>query len=1105
MHRDSARRAFAAPKFLPIRFRICGQLPGRSLSGLKLWPGWRVVVCGLKCCLLLALGWKLEATAQGSVLFSAPEGSTVITNLEQLSAALSPANTHIYRDLRLDVLVCAASRPQIGVFVVQDPTSFEVLEMNPRERIILPGDKIRIEGRRCLLRRRDFGIEISAAPVVDNDGLHERTTNSAVTLKAGLIPMRLDWFNCLRFSILELTCREPNGRTQDLSRAIFFRPEPSAGTNLLPGLRARCYEGDGEGYWDSVPNFRLLPPTRTGITTNFDLQFKTRDEMVGIRFTGYFNVPASGTYHFQLHSDDGSLLFLGDPEVSIIKLGSSRVPSASPGIVKEPMDKGQERPWMTVEGRVGFVAKQGEGLKFELYSERNSVRVKLADAGDLDPTQLLNAYVRVTGVGSDILTIDGRRVLGQLVAASANELVMLRPSSGQRQLPALLDSALEVQSLRLADAKRGLPVRIRGVVTSISPPLQHWVSIQDDERGIFVDYESVSNAVPALGELWEITGHTATGEFAPVVLADGMRFLGPGEMPAPIRPKWNELNNGGTDAQWVELGGLVTGTQTNLMSLLLPEGHLDVQMEGYYASDLKKFQNAVVRIRGVLFAVWDAATREVQVGQILMRNATISVDLSPPADPFDAPVKTPNELYLFDAQATSFQRIKIRGQAIRVETKRIFLMDRGSGLQILVARTTTTNIHAGDLIEAVGYPDINGQTPLLREAIVRRIGLAALPPPIPLSEDDLTRAGLDSTRVKVTGELLGWHFEPGAMVLEMQSGKHLYFARISPPDSRILSLRTGSRLSLSGVYVGEGEAQPETGSESFHLLLNSLADVDVLSQPSWWTLRRLLIVVGVLLLVLVFSLLWITQLRRLVEQRTEQLQHETRERERIERQHVIEAERSRIARDLHDDLGSSLTEIGVLANTGQLAQRHNSYLPPMFEMIANKAKNLIASLDVIVWAVDPAENSLQSLADYLSGYTGEYFAHTSLRCRFKVPVAFPAITLDGHVRHELFLSVKEALNNVVRHARATEVEFQMAVVDNALDIVIADNGKGFEPKTGPEGYGLENLSGRLNKLGGSCLVESRKGEGTTIKIHLPLPVGGGARPGIARIGNTTND
>lgn len=1106
MYHALIRPAFAAPKNLPYRFRICGKRHGWSLPGLRRWPLRRVFLCGLNLCLLFALGRGLEAAEGLSLSVSAPEDTAVITNLSQLAASLSSTNAHIYRDLHLDVLVCAASRPKIGVYVVQDPSGFEVLELETGTEKILPGEQIQVDGRRCLLRQRNFGIQISAAPVVDNDGLHERTTNSDVTLKAGLIPLRLDWFNCLRFAILEVTCREPNGQTQDLSRSIFYRPPSSQGTNLLPGLRAACYEGEGEVYWENVPNFRLLRQTKAGVTTNFDLQFKTRDEMVGLRFTGYFRAPADGTYSFQLHSDDGSLLFLGNPNVTVTRLGTRDVPLANPSIIDRPLDSWQERPWITVAGRIGFVTRQGEGLKFELHSERSSVWVRLADSGDLDPTRLLNSYVRVAGVGSAILTTDGRLVLGQLVAASTNQLTILGQMPGPpgtlSGLPPTLDTALQVQSLRLDDVKRGLPVRIRGIVTSISPPLQHWVSIQDDERGIFIEYESVSNAMPALGQLWEVTGRTAAGSFAPIVEANEMHFLGPGRMPGPVRPNWKELNNGGMDVQWVEFGGLVTGIQTNMLTLLLPEGHLDVVMEGYYRSDLKKFQNAVVRIRGVLFAVWDAATREVRVGQVLMRNASVNVEMPAPVDPFDALIKSPSELYLFDAQATSFQRVKIRGQAIRVENKRIFLMARGLGLQILVAKNMAKDMKAGDLIEAVGYPDINGPTPLLREAIVRRIGVDTLPPPTPLTEEDLTRAGLDSTRVNVAGELLGWHLEPGSMVLEMQSGKHLYFARISP-DSAILSLRTGSRLALNGVYVGEGDSQPETGVQSFYLLLNSPADITVLSQPSWWTLRRLLIVVGVLLLVLVFSLLWITQLRRLVEHRTAQLRHETRERERIERQHVLEAERSRIARDLHDDLGSSLTEIGVLANTGQLGQRHGSYLPPIFERIANKAKSLIASLDVIVWAVDPAENSLQSLADYLSGYTGEYFAHTNIRCRFKVPVAFPSITLDGHIRHELFLSVKEALTNVVRHAGATEVEFQMVVVDHALDIVIADNGKGFRQKSESEGHGLDNLSGRLSKLGGRCTVESTVGGGTTVKIHLPLPASGGPKPAGAQGGNPT--
>jgi len=1004
------------------------------------------------------------------------------------------------------VLVCAASRPEVGVFIVQDSTRFEVLEWGVTKDKIVPGDKIRIEGRGCLLRRRDFGIEISAPPVVDNDGLHEMTNTAVVSLKAGLVPLRLDWYNCLRFGILEVTGHGPNGKGLDLSKSIFYRPDPARGTNLLPGLRASCYEAEGKGYWENVPNFRLYQPTKTGVTTNFDLQFRTRDEMVGMRFAGYFNAPADGTYDFRLHSDDGSLLFLGNPDVSITRLGSTTVPSASPGTIEKPLDSWRERPWMTVEGRVSFVAKQGEGVKFELRSGRNSIWVELADSSGLDSTRLLNSYVRVTGVGNGILTTDGRLVLGQLVVASTHELAVLEQMLDVRKLPPTLDRALQVQSLPLDDLKRRLPVRIRGVVTSIGPPTQYWLSIQDDERGIFVIYAWVPNVAPALGQLWEVTGHTAIGNFSPIIIANRMHFLGPGRMPEPIRPKWNELNNGAMDAQWVELEGLVTGIQTNMLTLLLPEGHLDVVMEGYYPSDLNKFQNAAVRIRGALFAVWGAATREVRVGQVLMRNATIDVDIPAPADPFDAPAKTPAELYLFDAQATAFQRVKIRGQAIRVEPKRIFLMDGRAGLQILLAKTETATVRTGDIIEAVGYPDISGPWPLLRESIVRRVGDGALPAAVPLPKGDLTRAGLDSTRVKVEGTLMGWHLDPGLVILEMQSGSRLYFAKISSPSGRWnLSQRLGSRLALTGVYVGRPESPLETEVESFDVLVNSSADVTVLSKPSWWTFQRLVIVVGVLLVVLMFSLLWITQLKRLVEQQTGQLQHETRERERVERQHAIEAERSRIARDLHDDLGSALTEIGVLANTGQRSDAADGNEVSLFGTIAGKARNLITALDVLVWAVDPAENSLQSLADYLSGYADEFFAHARIHCRFKVPVSFPPITLDGRIRHELFMSAKEALNNVVRHAGATEVEFQMMAAGNTLDIVIADNGKGFDPESGRRGHGLENLSGRLKKLGGSCIIESRPGCGATVKISLPLSAGNGVKPAETRREDTTND
>ena len=611
------------------------------------------------------------------------------------------------------------------------------------------------------------------------------------------------------------------------------------------------------------------------------------------------------------------------------------------------------------------------------------------------------------------------------------------------------------------------------------------MSFQDDTRGIFVQLAGISNAAPAFGEFWELKGHSGAGDFAPIVVAEQLTRLGEGSLPSPIKPTWTELLNGSRDVQWAELTGLVMEVHTNTISLHLPEGRLDVELEGTLVSELKPFLKSIVRIRGVLYAVWEAATREVRVGRVKMRGSVISVDAPAPADPFDAVVRTPRELLLFDAQASAFRPVKVLGQIVYADSTRLFLQSDGVGLRLLPLEKTDS--HAGDLIEAVGYPDIGRRELVLREALVKRTGEAPLPPPKSLNEVNLSEVNLNSTRVRVDGKLLGWHVEESGPVLEMQSGTRLYLARIPSGKSSPSSLRPGSRLALEGVYLGRGQNRSsEAQSESFELLLGSVADITVLSQPSWWTFPRLLAVVGILLVILLFTVIWNTRLRQLVEQRTNQLQLEIRERERVERQHAVEAERSRIARDLHDDLGSSLTEISVLASTGQFPQTNAASQSNLFQTIGTKARHLISALEVIVWAVDPEDNSIQSLADYLTGYANEYFLHTQIACRFKVPVALPPITLEGRVRHDLLLAVKEALNNVVRHAGATEVEFRLAMVNNGLEIDIADNGKGIEDNAPNSGHGLKNLSARLTKLGGTCLIEPRASGGTIVKIRLPL-------------------
>jgi signal transduction histidine kinase len=1032
----------------------------------------------VKTTFLFATILVLNAAAQNSDRLNSVEDPAPITNLLQMTESVN-RNGRVIRNIDLEAAVCAASDTSIGVAILQDASGVELVELDSEQSPLFAGEKIRLRGANCLLRRRDLGVEISGAPVVDNDGVHvRRTAHGEISLKRGRHPLQLDWFNQFRDFSLEATWQATNDQPQAMSGDLLSRME---GSNYLPGLRVESYEGN----WESTPDFELLRPTKDGVATNFNLQLRMQDEMVGLRFTGFFDAPQDGTYVFRTSSDDGSLLFIENLRATVTPLGTIDVPVPAGAVIGEAMANPEERRWISVEGRVTFARKVGKGVEFELSSERDSMRVRIADAAPVNPAALLHSHVRVTGVGRGVFNLDRRIVLGQLFAASEKQLDFLDGGSGTALSRSPLTRAQQVQTLPLEEARRSLPVKIRGVVTSKGAPYDFWLSIQDDTRGIFVDIHALSNALPVCGESWEITGHSGAGDFAPIVVADRGTRLGIGRLPEPARPGWNELINGSMDVQWVEFQGLVTDVQSNQLSLLLTGGELDVQMQDRYEAELKQFEKAVVRIRGVLYANWKTGTRELSVGSIRLRNASINVDMPAPRDPFDAVVKTPRDLLLFDAQATAFHRVKVLGQVIHAEAGRVFLMDSGAGIRVLPA--TATKLNAGDLVEAAGYPEISDTSLILREAILRKTGEAPLPPAKALTDATLTHEGTDSTRVHVEGKLLGSHFEYGARVLEMQSGTHLYLARI-PASAEDVSMRIGSRLGLNGVYAGQKRTRLGVEAESFELLLNSPADITVLSQPSWWTLQRLLVLVGVLLIVLMFSVVWIRQLRRLVEQRTAQLHREIRERERVERARALEAERSRIARDLHDDLGSSLTEIGVLASSAQRLPADTNNYPSLFRTIAGKARSLIAALDVIVWAVDPEDNSLQSVADYLSGFVREYLSRSDIACRFKVPVSFPEVMLNGQVRHDLLLAVKETLNNIVRHSEATEVGFGMSMGGGELEILITDNGKGFEAATVRDGHGLKNLVARLETIGGIYSVESRVGAGTTVRVHLPLPV-----------------
>jgi hypothetical protein len=407
--------------------------------------------------LLLASVPPPRSMAQSSASSPVAAGDSItITNLAQLCRALS-SEERLYRSVRLELVVCASSRPSMGMLVVQDATGVELLELGGRAEQIAPGERIRLEGNRLFLRRRELGTQISAAPVVDNDGLHGwRVLDGDVVLKAGPVPLELDWFNCLRNFALEAFCQQSNQPRQMLAVPVLWhaRSEPLPGeTNSVagrqdPGLRAEAYEG----YWEKVPDFDLLRPVKAGITTNCDLGFRSGDELVGLRFTGFFEAPSAGKYTFRVGSDDGSLLFIGRPEVPVGRMGTTQVPAAHAALIGQPMSHLEERCWLSVHGRVSFISRVGDALEVELRSGVDTLSVKVADASGLEPAVLLNTYVRAVGVGRAALSAGQRIVLDRLLVPDGRGLTRVEPERETPGAPLPLVNIRQVQTMSVGDA-----------------------------------------------------------------------------------------------------------------------------------------------------------------------------------------------------------------------------------------------------------------------------------------------------------------------------------------------------------------------------------------------------------------------------------------------------------------------------------------------------------------------------------------------------------------------------------------------------------------------------------------------------------------------------
>lgn len=209
--------------------------------------------------------------------------------------------------------------------------------------------------------------------------------------------------------------------------------------------------------------------------------------------------------------------------------------------------------------------------------------------------------------------------------------------------------------------------------------------------------------------------------------------------------------------------------------------------------------------------------------------------------------------------------------------------------------------------------------------------------------------------------------------------------------------------------------------------------------------------------------------------------------QRLEQERALATERTRIAQDIHDEVGVNLTKISKLSDLLELNDKAGQTNAATRQTIAATSRDTIRAMDEIVWAINPRNDTLKEMADYLVYFTKDLLGSTAIACKLEVPLNLPDLPVPAEVRHSVFMVVKEALNNAVKHAAAGEIRLHLDVAANRISIVVADDGIGFcLDQAAGVGNGLENMQKRMRAIGGEVEFQTQVGQGTSVKFYIPI-------------------
>ena len=685
-----------------------------------------------------------------------------------------------------------------------------------------------------------------------------------------------------------------------------------------------------------------------------------------------------------------------------------------------------------------------------------------------------------------------------------------------------LDRVSQIRNLSASQAARGLPVRLRAVVTYYDP-VSLELFVQDASGGVYVQSEKPLNI--QRGQEIELTGITGPGDFAPEVIKPQVRVLGPGALPAPRRVTIEDMASGREDSQWVEAGGVVHSAviEDNRLNLeVSTDGRrLRVRIVNFPPGNPDRLIESRVHFHGACGATFNNKRQLTGILVYLQDFNDLVIEEMPGATLARFPLRRASSLLRFTPDTSPEQRVRVRGVVTFQQLGRaLFIRDGDQDLMTLSRQKLPVN--PGDQVEVLGFPSLGDYAPILQDGIFQKLGSQAAPGATRATAEQLLKGDLDNSLVEVDGKLLTRTRTSRGDLLALKAGGRIFNAQIEEPESdpAIASLEEGSDLRVRGICMvetGGGNNDPQ----SFHVLLRTPEDIVVLHRAPLWTLARMLWFLLVVAVVAFIAVGWVLLLRGQVRAQTAQLERKNKElavalAAANEATHLKSEFLANISHEIRTPMNGILGMTDIVLDSRLSAEQREN-----LTIAKNSAESLLGLLnDVLDFSrieagrldLVPEAFSLRQCVKNAVGTVLPTAGQKSVDVRVEVAPDVPDdLVGDGaRLRQVLF----NLLNNAVKFTSAGSIDtsvrrYSLRHPTVCLQFSVCDTGVGipadkmdliFEAfrqadgsnarRYGGTGLGLTLSSRLVSLMGGRIWVESEPGKGSTFHFTAEFQAAG---------------